>query len=199
MRTKKKEVLNNAENLYNKLYYIYKDKYDEEISNLNKKDRKNFDYKKLRLTDYQYESENEEEQQSGKKPTKTDVHEMYELIIRKETDINRKLLEHYFDFQVPSAMLKTLYNLNDETKNNLLVNKIKSELSDLKEETENISKEEKEIENIDGTVDIVEKILEFNKLNQQGEGLKILTPNQMLSRLTISLAQFKAGNNAKSY
>ena len=31
----------------------------------------------------------------------------------------------------------------------------------------------------------------------QGEGLKILTPNQMLSRLPISLAQLKAGNNSE--
>ena len=31
--------------------------------------------------------------------------------------------------------------------------------------------------------------------NQQGKGLKILTPNQMLSRLPISLAQIKARNN----
>ena len=31
--------------------------------------------------------------------------------------------------------------------------------------------------------------------NQQGKGLKILTPNQILSRLPISLAQLKAGNN----
>ena len=33
--------------------------------------------------------------------------------------------------------------------------------------------------------------------NQQGKGLKILTPNQMLSRLAISLAQLKAGNNSE--
>ena len=33
--------------------------------------------------------------------------------------------------------------------------------------------------------------------NQQGKGIKILTPNQMLSRLPISLAQLKAGNNFK--
>ena len=33
--------------------------------------------------------------------------------------------------------------------------------------------------------------------NQQGKGLKILTPNQMLSRLTISLAQLKAGKNSE--
>ena len=33
--------------------------------------------------------------------------------------------------------------------------------------------------------------------NQQGRGLKILTPNQMLSRLPIFLAQVKAGNNSE--
>ena len=33
--------------------------------------------------------------------------------------------------------------------------------------------------------------------NQQGQGLKILTPNQMLSRLPISLAQLNAGNNSE--
>ena len=33
--------------------------------------------------------------------------------------------------------------------------------------------------------------------NQQGKGLKILTPNQMLNRLPISLAQLKAGNNSE--
>ena len=44
---------------------------------------------------------------------------------------------------------------------------------------------------------IVEEVLEFNKQNQSGKGLKILTPNQILSRLPISLAQLKAGNNSK--
>ena len=33
------------------------------------------------------------------------------------------------------------------------------------------------------------------KRNQSGQGLKILTPDQMLSRLPITLAQLKAGNN----
>ena len=31
-----------------------------------------------------------------------------------------------------------------------------------------------------------------------GKGLKILTPNQMLKRLPIALAQAKAGNNSES-
>ena len=33
--------------------------------------------------------------------------------------------------------------------------------------------------------------------NQQGQRLKILTPDQMLDRLPISLAQLKAGNNSQ--
>ena len=33
--------------------------------------------------------------------------------------------------------------------------------------------------------------------DQEGKGLKILTPNQMLSRFQISLAQLKAGNNSE--
>ena len=45
-------------------------------------------------------------------------------------------------------------------------------------------------------VDIVETILEFNRQNQEGQGLKIQTPNEMLNRLLISLAQLKAGNNS---
>ena len=42
-------------------------------------------------------------------------------------------------------------------------------------------------------------ILEARKLarEQEGEGLKILTPNQMLKRLPIALAQIKAGNNSE--
>ena len=38
-------------------------------------------------------------------------------------------------------------------------------------------------------------IKKFQK--QQGLGLKILTPNEMLNRLPITLAQLKAGNNSE--
>ena len=44
-------------------------------------------------------------------------------------------------------------------------------------------------------------ILEAKKLareDQKGEGRKILTPNQMLKRVPIALAQVKAGNNSES-
>ena len=48
--------------------------------------------------------------------------------------------------------------------------------------------------------DYVSIILEAKKLakEQEGIGLKILTPNQMLKRLPIALAQIKAGNNSES-
>ena len=46
-------------------------------------------------------------------------------------------------------------------------------------------------------IDTVERILELNSKNQLGLGLKILTPNQMLSRFPITLAQLKAGNNSE--
>ena len=43
-------------------------------------------------------------------------------------------------------------------------------------------------------------ILEAKRLakEQKGTGVKILTPNQMLKRLPIALAQVKAGNNSES-
>ena len=59
-----------------------------------------------------------------------------------------------------------------------------------------MSQQEKEIENRNEIIDLLETILEFNR-QQQGRGVKILTPNQMLSRLPISLAQFKARKNSE--
>ena len=94
-------------------------------------------------------------------------------------------------------MLKDLYRMNDKYKNSGLVVVFKSGLSDLKNEIKNMGAEEKEIEKPNEIIDVVEEILEFNKQNQQRQGLKILTPNQMLSRLPITLAQLKAGNNSQ--
>ena len=56
---------------------------------------------------------------------------------------------------------------------------------------------EKKIEKPDKILKNVEEILKFNKQKQLVLGLKILTPNQMLSRLPITLAQLKAGNNSE--
>ena len=53
------------------------------------------------------------------------------------------------------------------------------------------------IEENEKVINIVERIFYLNELDQSGQELKILTPDQMLSRLPISLAQLKAGNNSE--
>ena len=57
----------------------------------------------------------------------------------------------------------------------------------------------KRTEQPDKLLEIVGKNPDCNEEipKQQGLGLKILTPNQLLSRLPISLAQLKPGNNSE--
>ena len=43
----------------------------------------------------------------------------------------------------------------------------------------------------------MKKFLSLVKKIESGGGLKILTPDQMLSRLPITLSQLKAGNNSE--
>ena len=65
-------------------------------------------------------------------------------------------------------------------------------IKDLKKEIKKMSEDEKKkTEQPDKIVEIIEEIL------KSGQGLKILTPNQMLSRLSITLAQLEAGNNSE--
>ena len=60
-----------------------------------------------------------------------------------------------------------------------------------------MSENKKKIEQPAKILKLAEEILEFNEQNQSGKGLKMLTPNQMLRRLPISLALLKAGNNSE--
>ena len=75
-----------------------------------------------------------EQWQTSKKPTKANAKTFNEWINKKETDISRELFRNYFRFQTPSALLKNLYNLNDEVKNKKLVSVINNGLKDLKED-----------------------------------------------------------------
>ena len=90
-----------------------------------------------------------------------------------------------------------MFQQRNKKKNNKLKNVIKSGLRDLEEEIKEMSEDEKETEQPNEVVNLVKKILEFNNQNQDGKGLKILTPDQILSRLPITLAQLKAENNPK--
>ena len=91
----KSKVLDEIRDLFNELYYVYKDKYNEEKNCLNTKDKNKFDDKKLRLSD-DYESFSEEEKNQSdkkhdnshlKKPNKIDAKVFNELIYKEGTDI----------------------------------------------------------------------------------------------------------------
>ena len=109
------------------------------------------------------------------------------------------MFKDYFNFEVRTALAKKLCKTKDKKKNNDLVELIKVKWSNLKDEIKEMSKQEIENKKLDKILEIVQEILTFNRENreQQGLGLKFLTPNQMLSTLPITLAQLKAGNNSE--
>ena len=121
-----------------------------------------------------------------------DYKRLKRLIDLKNIDPNDELVRKNFKVHDLVSLLEKLKNSKNNTeRNDIQANLIKS---GLREKIEDMSEHEKEIENPDVIVDVVKKILELNN-QQRGQGLRILTPSQMLSRLPISLAQLKAGNN----
>ena len=110
----------------------------------------------------------------------------FEYIENESKGINYKLFEKHFNFTALTILAEKLFKTKGKKKNNDLVKLIKVRWSDLKDEIEKMSEDEIEIEKPDKILKIVEDILEFIK-QQLGTGLKILTPNQMLSRFPISL------------
>ena len=69
----------------------------------------------------------------------------------------------------------------------------------MKKVIKNVSEKRKFIiEENEKIINIVERILYFDQLDQSGQGLKILPPNQMLSRLPISLGRLKTGQGLKT-
>ena len=200
-------MLINVGDIYNKLYYTYKNKYNKKINTLDTKNRIKLDYKKLRRADiYDYPSEEEKQEKQGEQEeqeekqqeeTISEVNKFNERINKQETDINLELFKKHFNFQRPSDIFNYLNNINDIEKNSKLVNVIISGLKDLKKEIKKMSEEVRKTEKPDKILKIVEEILRLYKQKQEGQGIKILTPNQMLSRLPVSLAQLKARNNSE--
>ena len=124
----------------------------------------------------------EEEQEEKQKPTKDDLITLNKHITDEEKNINEELFKKYFNFQRPSDMLMCLNKTNDKEKNNELANVINSGLKDFIKFNKEISEEERTAEKTDKIIKILKKILKFNRRIQKGQGLKILTPNPMLSR-----------------
>ena len=98
--------------------------------------------------------------------------EFIKEIIANEKDINDEIFWDYFKYQNPLFLAKGLIRAM-QVKNKQTVNNVNDGLIDLRNAI--IRKEIHENENPNNIVDIVEKILGFNK-QQKGKGIKISTP-----------------------
>ena len=116
--------------------------------------------------------------------------------------MHEKTYKEYFYYQSPSLLRKDLYEENqilyeeNQIKNEKIVKYINDSLIDLRNPVN--SNKIPDNENPNRTIDIVEKMLIFNK-QQKSKGLKILAPKQMLQRLPIGLAQVKTGNTSENF
>ena len=109
------------------------------------------------------------------------------------------MFKKHFHFATPIDLAKKIFETKDANKNSKLVEGIKNRWSNLKDKIEEMSKEEIKKEKPNEVSGIINKILNLNNevQEQRGSGLNILTPDQMHSRLPITLAQLNAGNNSE--
>ena len=108
-------------------------------------------------------------------------------IIADEEDINDE------NFQNPSFLAKDLIR-SKQFKIEQLVNNINDELINLRNIM--IRKEIPENENPNKIIDIVEKIHDFQR-QPKGKVIKISTTKQIRQRISIALAEVKAGNTSE--
>ena len=120
--------------------------------------------------------------------------------------IDPKIIKHYFGFNSLNEIYKFL---NEDSVDKVpTATTIDQALTNLKTHIKKFSKEGKQTVQLKLLANSVNKIFNdatdetFNKVyniainKQQGQGLKISTPQQMITRLPILLAQLKARNNS---
>ena len=115
------------------------------------------------------------------------------------------MLSNYFRYHNLLLLINNLISAKQNKNEKLVYNyNINKRLTDLRNNINRKEISENEIRK--KVADIVEKILEFHKL-QKGYGipsdfdrtqLKILTPRKMFQRLPIALAQVKTGNASEN-
>ena len=137
-----------------------------------------FPYKNNAFKTKEEESEKESEKDSKEESEESKIEKIkddYKKIIKyienESEGINYELFKKHFNFVVPSVSVKQLYETKNKNKNNELVNVIKSGLSDLKDEIENMSENEIKTEKSSKILKIVEEIIIFNRENKKQQGL----------------------------
>ena len=77
---------------------------------------------------------------------KDEFKKFIEYIENESKGINYGLFKDYFNFLIPSALAKKLYERKNKNKSNELVKEIKNRSSNLKDEIKKMSEDEKETE-----------------------------------------------------
>ena len=85
-----------------------------------------------------------------------------------EEKINLSLFEDFFESSSPADYAKMLVNTKNADENKENVKEIEYRISDLKDRIRKMSEKEKKAKNADETLEIIKKILDYNK-----EALKI--------------------------
>ena len=92
-----------------------------------------------------------------------------------------KLFKSYLPSKTPDEMVQDLYNSKSKIENNSILSPIINKFDYFSKKTDKMTKDVyKDQVKI---LKIVDEILKFNEQIKWGQGLKILTPDQMLSRL----------------
>ena len=129
----------------------------------------------------------------------TKSNDFLKQVKEEKRNMDMDLFGEQFGYKTPDEMLQTFKNLKNRADNNFSEANLTECSSErfgnrVKKMTENVYKNEG-----NKILRIINKILDFNfnEQKQKGQGIKILTLNQMLSRLPIYLAQLKAGSNSE--
>ena len=158
----------------------------------------------------------DEEEKDGRLP-KIKEEEVLEKIAAVDDILEPGLVKKYFKNYSLTDMFEQLNSLV-KNQNKISVKKIKMSLIEaglekLKNDMENMSENEIRNKRLNVQANFIEEILIGDRINhmppleseedaaerQRGQGLKILTPQQMVTRLPILLVQLKAGNNSQKF
>ena len=132
-------------------------------------------------------------------PEQKEFNDFLEQIKEEQKNIDINWFKNVFNYKTPDEMLKYLPSLKTTDNYNQATSLIEENFTDFKDEVEIMSEGDKKNKGVK-ILNIIENIVNFTLKEQKnqeypGSGLKILTPTQILSRLPITLAQLKAGNN----
>ena len=92
-----------------------------------------------------------------------DVNKFIEEIKSMEEKINLSLFEEFFEHSSPADYAKMLINIKNQDENKEIVEEIENRIPNLEDRIKKMSEKEKKDKNTDETLEIIKKILDYNK------------------------------------